>query len=555
MATTRKAAQAERKTPDRDQPSPASARKIIFQRDFLWMAAPLFAAVVVAYFPALHGKLLWDDHAHVTQAHLRSLSGLWSIWFDVGATQQYYPLLHSAFWLEHKLWGDAVVGYHLVNILFHAAAASLLLLILRRLKIPGAALAAAIFALHPVYVESVAWITEQKNTLSAVFYFGAMLAYLRFDEDRRRSAYFPALGVFVAGLLTKTVTATLPAALLVIFWWRRGRLSWQRDVIPLAPWFALGAAAGLFTAWVEHTIIGAKGAAFEFSPIERGLLAGRVIWFYLAKFFWPADLLFIYPRWEVNASVWWQYLFPAAALALGGTLWLVRGWSRAPLAAFLFFTGTLFPVLGFFNVYPFVFSFVADHFQYLASVGIIVLVSAAATMLCARVPEPARKAGPALAVLVVGVFGVWTFRQSASYRDPFTLYRLTLEKHPACWMCSNNIGMVLADAGKPRDAIPYYEQTLRIRPNLPETHNNLANALQQTGRVPESIGYYREALRLKPNYFEAHNNLGVALSNMGKTSEAKAEYEAALRINPDFDAARENLRLLNPRPPQSEKNR
>jgi tetratricopeptide (TPR) repeat protein len=253
----------------------------------------------------------------------------------------------------------------------------------------------------------------------------------------------------------------------------------------------------------------------------------------------------------MNASVWWQYLFPAAVVALGATLWLVRDRSRAPLAAFLFFAGSLFPVLGFFNVYPFVFSFVADHFQYLASVGIIALVAATAATLWTRVPEPARKAGPALAVLLVGTLGALTFRQSGIYRDAFTLYRLTLEKNPGCWMCSNNIGMVLSDSGKPQAAIPYYEHTLRIRPNLPETHNNLANALLQTGRAAESIGYYREALRLKPSYFEAHNNLGAALFNLGKTSEAKAEYEAALRINPDFEAARENLSLVAPRPPQA----
>lgn len=272
-----------------------------------------------------------------------------------------------------------------------------------------------------------------------------------------------------------------------------------------------------------------------------------MIWFYLAKLFWPVDLLFIYPRWEVNASVWWQYLFPLAAIALAAALWLIRGRSRAPLAALLFFTGSLFPVLGFFNVYPFIFSFVADHFQYLASVGIIVLVSAAATTLWARVPQRARWAGPALCVAAVGALGALTFRQSGIYRDPLTLYRATLDKNAGCWMCSNNIGMVLADAGRPRDAIPYYEQTLRIRPNLPETHNNLANALQQTGRAPEAIAYYREALRLKPNYVEAHNNLGAALFTMGKMSEAKTEYEAALRINPDFEAARENLSLLGPR--------
>ena len=201
----------------------------------------------------------------------------------LGATQQYYPLLHSAFWLEHKLWGDSVLGYHLVNVLWHMISVTLLYFVLKRLKVPGALLAAAIFAVHPVMVESVAWISEQKNTLSAVFYLSAMLVYLEFDESRRRSRYFIALGLFVLGLLTKTVTATLPAALLVIFWWQRGTLSWKRDVLPLVPFFVLGAAAGVLTAWVERKLIGAEGAAFEISLLDRGLLAGRVIWFYLGK--------------------------------------------------------------------------------------------------------------------------------------------------------------------------------------------------------------------------------------------------------------------------------
>jgi 4-amino-4-deoxy-L-arabinose transferase-like glycosyltransferase len=196
---------------------------------------------------------------------------LYRIWFDLGATQQYYPLLHSAFWVEHKLWGDTTFGYHLVNVVFHIAAASLVYAILIKLRVPGALLAAAIFALHPVHVESVAWISEQKNTLSAVFFLTALLVYLQFDETRQKRKYFLALGLFCLGLLAKTVTATLPAVLLVIFWWQRGTLHWRRDVVPLLPFFALGAAAGLLTAWVERNLIGAEGAAFELTWIERGL--------------------------------------------------------------------------------------------------------------------------------------------------------------------------------------------------------------------------------------------------------------------------------------------
>ncbi len=332
---------------------------------------------LVVYWPALNGSLLWDDDAHLTRAKLQSIDGLRRIWFQMGATQQYYPLLHSAFWLEHRLWGDSVLGYHLINVVWHMLAVTLVYAILTRLKICGALLAAAIFAVHPVMVESVAWITEQKNTLSAVFYLSSMLVYLKFDQSRRPTNYCLAVVLFVLGLLTKTVTATLPAALLVIFWWQRGKLSWRRDVLPLLPFFAVGAVAGLLTAWVERTQIGATGSDFELSFLARCALAGRVIWFYLGKLFWPANLIFIYPRWTIDPTQAWQWIFSAAALALTIALFILHKRWRAPLAGWLLFCGTLFPVLGFLNVYPFVFSFVADHFQYLASLGIIVLIASA----------------------------------------------------------------------------------------------------------------------------------------------------------------------------------
>src|SRR3954452_21514340 len=247
---------------------------------FIGSAALLLILIVtfLVYLPATNGRPIWDDDSHITKSELQSLHGLSRIWFELGATQQYYPLLHSAFWLEHKLWGDSVVGYHLMNVLWHVISVTLLYLVLRRLKVPGALLAAAIFAVHPVIVQSVAWISEQTNTLSAVFYLSAMLVYLKFDESNQGSLYLIAVGLFVLGLLTKTVTATLPAALLVIFWWQRGTLSWKRDVLPLIPFFVLGAAAGALTAWVERKLIGAEGAAFEISFLDRGLLAGRAIW-------------------------------------------------------------------------------------------------------------------------------------------------------------------------------------------------------------------------------------------------------------------------------------
>ena len=510
--------------------------------------AGIFAAATAAYWPALRGGFIWDDNAHITTAAMRSFRGLWRIWFDLGATQQYYPLLHSAFWIEHRFWGDAVLGYHLVNVSLHATAAFLVVLIVRRLALPGAWLAGLIFALHPVCVESVAWISEQKSTLSAVFYLAAALVYLRFDESRRRSHYVWAIALFLCALLSKTVTATLPAALLVILWWKRGRLDLRRDVRPLLPWFALGITAGLFTAWVERTYIGARGAEFAITPVERFLIAGRVVWFYAAKLFWPANLIFMYPRWHIDPAVWWQWLFPVAALTVAVCLWLLARAlprRRGPLAAFLLFTGTLFPALGFVNVYPFRFSWVADHFQYLACLGLIVPASWALSVWAGRI-APSKAVAVAVPTVVVLILAVLTWRQAHMYGDTETLYRETLARNPASWMAHNNLGAALAKMeGRIPEAVAEYQAALRIKPDYAEPHNNLATILsRQPGRMPEAIAEVQEALRIKPDYPEALVNLGTFLSTIpGRLPEAIAAYQAALRIKPDHAEAHNDLGL------------
>ena len=288
-----------------------------------WLPAlALLAAVVLAYQPAWNAQPVWDDNGHITKPALRSWEGLARIWTQPGATQQYYPLTHSLFWLEHRLWGDTPAGYHLVNILLHAALALLLLKVLRRLEAPGAWLAAGLWALHPVQVESVAWISELKNTLSGVCYAGAALAYLRFDRERKPMSYALALALFVAGLLAKTVVATLPAALLLVLWWKGKKLGWKKDLLPLAPFFLAGLSLGLFTTWMERTtIIAGDAALYHLSIIGRFLVAGRDFWFYLGKLAWPHPLIFIYPRWDMSAAVGWQFLFPLAALLLAVALW------------------------------------------------------------------------------------------------------------------------------------------------------------------------------------------------------------------------------------------
>lgn len=503
----------------------------------------VFALVVVvslaAYSPALTGDFLWDDAGHVTNPTLQSWSGLMRIWFEPGVTQQYYPLLHTAFWIEHRIWGDATISYHLINVLWHSTSACLLIAILRRLAVPGALLAGLVFALHPVCVESVAWISEQKNALSTVFCLAAALAWLRFEDDRRPSRYVVASLWFLGALLTKTVTATLPAALLVIAWWRRGRLSWSRDLQPLLLWLALAVVAGLGTAWFEATQIGASGDAFSLGVVERSLLAGRVVWFYLGKLLWPVGLTFFYPRWTLDAGVAWQWLFLVATLgALAAGIWWSRR-DRAPLAAALLFGGTLFPVLGFVNVYPFVFSYVADHFQYLASVGMITFLAAAATRGVALLSWPRwRKIAAAAGVLVV--LGGLTWRQSGMYRDVFALYETTLARNPASWVAHLNLGTALAEAGQVEESLPHLQRALELKPRFPETLNSLGNVLNRLGRSHEALPLLEQAVRIQPRFAEAHNTLGTTLMALERADEGIAAFRRALAINPDLTLARIN---------------
>jgi tetratricopeptide (TPR) repeat protein len=531
--------------------------------DLGW-AALLAAATVLAYAPALRGGILWDDDAHLTQPVLQSLDGLRRIWVLFGATQQYYPILHSAFWVEHRLWGDAVLGYHLANLLEHILAAGLVVCLMRRLALPGAWLGGFLFALHPVAVESVAWISEQKNTLSAVFYLASAVAYLRFDRTRRPAAYVLALACFVLALLTKTVTATLPAALWVVIWWRRGRIDPRRDGLPLLPWLALGAGAGAFTAWMERAYIGAQGADFALSPAQRVLIAGRALWFYGGKLIWPSNLIFIYPRWHVDPAAVGPWLCPLGAIAVCAALaWLARR-TRGPLAGGLYFAGTLFPALGFLNVYPFLFSFVADHFQYLARIGVLVPGAVGLTRLvevygsrCMThrghpddprriVPDRpvARWLKPCLGALLLLPLGVLTWRTAHNYRDADTLNRSVLARNPDCWLAHYNLGTSLeARPGGLPVALAEYRETVRLEPGFADGHNNLAGALfRVNGDWAGAFAEYREALRLRPADAEAHSNLGNLLALVPeRRAEAIAEYREALRLDPELAQAHFNL--------------
>ena len=362
---------------------------------------------------------------------------------------------------------------------------------------------------------------------------------------------------------------------MVIFWWQRGTLSWKRDVLPLIPFFVLGAVGGAVTAYIERTLIGAEGADFNLTSIERGLLAGRVVWFYLGKLLWPVNLIFIYPRWGIDPKVWWQWIFPVAAVGVTVGLLLNRKRWRGPLAGWLLFVGTLLPVLGFLNVYPFIFSFVADHFQYLASLGIIVLVAAGIARGLERLPRGARRVGLGCACVLVLALAALTFGQSRMYADRVALYETTIARNPDSWLAHNNLGSEYQQVGNFEAAVQQFQTALRLRPNYAETHSNLGYALAIMGRLPDAFAEHEKALELKPyeplfltnlgialmaagRQSEAveklqaalvrspndpiiHNTLGAALSQLGRYPEASEHLERALQIIPDYAEAHQNL--------------
>ena len=539
-----------------------------------WSFCLILAVVtILAYQPAWHGGVLWDDEPHIGGPELRTLDGLRRIWFVPRTTQQYYPLLHTSFWLQQRLWGDSTTGYHIVNLLLHIGCVVLVLRILRRLRIPGAELAAIIFALHPVNVETVAWIAERKNTLSALFALAATLWYLKFDETRSRRSYALALGLFFLGLLSKAAIVTMPLALLAIFWWKRGTISWRRDVVPLIPLFFFSAASGLMTRWVEYGNIASRASILALSPIDRCLIAGRAFWFYLWKLLWPSNLMFVYPRWEINATVWWQYIFPLAVLGLLALLWSLRRWSRAPLAGVLVYIVLLLPSLGFANIYFFLYSFVADHWQYLACLGIITPCASGIVLLAAQLKSWQAWFERGTTVVLAGTLFLLTWQQSRMYSNAETLYRTTIARNPACWLAYGhlvdilyqenriaeamnlfreelriepaeahyNLGFALLRKGRTSEAIDQYEKALLVNPDYAEVRNNLASALVMTGRFSEAIDQCNEVLRIDPGSSAAHDNLGNALAQTGRASEAIDHYKQTLRMNPNSSDAHSNL--------------
>ena len=530
--------------------------------EFLFLAA-VGAITVFVYQPVWHAGFIWDDDRYVTNNPLLSApDGLWRIWFSLDAPSQYFPLSYTLLRVGHFLWDSNPAGFHWLNIALHICNAWLVWAVLRRLDVAGSWLAAMIFALHPVQVESVAWISEVKNLLMGFFFLLTLLIWIDFLDSqgaRRSILYATALLAFALALAAKSTACTLPGALLLIVWWKRKPID-TKTIIEILPFVFLALIAGLIAIWWEKYHQGTR-VLISLSPLERILIASRAVWFYLSKILWPSNLIFIYPRWRIDvtnplAYSWLALTALAVVIVYVGRRFVGRGFA----SGLLFFVVTLSPLLGFVMLYTFRYSFVADHYQYLACIGPIALVSAGIVNIATQVGN-ARQIAWVAGLGIVGCLSVLTFRQSATYRDIETLWRTTIAKDPGSWMAYNNLGVVQFEKGDVDDAVEKYrrslelqpdypealynlgsaqlqkgdadqaitlcEQSLKLQPTDPDAHVVLGNALMLKQNIDEAIVHYREALKLRPKDSDAHHNLAVALRQQGKEEEAQSELEKA----------------------------
>ena len=525
-------------------------------RSSLFGALVLVAATLAVYWPALSGGFIWDDDVMLrNNPYVKSPVGLYYIWCST-RLPDFFPLTSTSLWLEWRLWGMQAAGYHLTNILLHAASAVMLWRVLRRLAVPAAWLAALLFAIHPVNVESVAWITERKNTLSMLFYLLSLLFYLRFDQPSKVQSpkskvqsqnpasrntqhatrfHLLALAAFLLALLAKTSVVMMPFVLLGCAWWRRGRIE-RRDVLRVLPFLGLSLALGLITIWFQyHRAIGGE-VVHSANLWARLAGAGWAIWFYLGKALFPWPLSFVYPRWEIDAHSLLAYL-PTVAVALSaGVLWHYRRtWGRAALFGLGYFVVMLAPVLGFVNIYFQKYSLVADHWQYYSIIGVIALVVGVAS----RLP---REGFRVAAVSAAGVLSVLTWRQAGLYEDQTKLWLDTLAKNPSCWLAHNNLGLVLA--ARPdgqQEAMAHYRESLRLKPDQVEGYINLGSALMGLGRLDEAKAQFEAARHANPANGMAYYNLGLVLEEQGKPAEAQAAYRRAIEVWPQYAEPHNNL--------------
>ena len=497
--------------------------------------------VGVIYYPALWGAFVWDDVIFAEEPVIRSATGLWNIWFSPGDIKNeghYWPIVYTTFWLEDKAWGSNPVGYHAFNVALHAVNSLLVWRLSARLAVPGAWLVAAVFAAHPLHVESVAWIIERKDVLSGLFYLTAALAWIRFAEAGGPGRYVLAFILFIAGMLSKSVVVTLPAALVIWHWWRSGTVTvW--DGLRVAPLLL----TGLAIAYADYGFYHSREVLdLGYSLAERILIGARALWFYVGKLVWPADLAIIHPLWEIDIAAIAAWAFVAAAAALAAGLWAARRrYGRGPFAGALFFAVTLSPVLGFVDYGYMQFSFVADRFQYLAGFGALAVLVGVGVRGAVRLPATGRRAAGVLAALLLAVLATLTWRLAGVYRDEVTLFSHIVAHNPNARDAHLNLGSALLGAGRVDEGLEASRIAAVQRPDTAGPLANIGRGLLAQERFTDAEQTLVRALALEPRDLSALQNLAEVRRRLGRVDEAEAGYRAVLAIDSDYALAHAGL--------------
>ncbi len=503
----------------------------------LLQAALIIGAGWWIYWPALHGDWLSDDRLYVTENPLlNDPARVWKAWFQPGSFIEYYPLHETVQWVQWKLWGKDTLGYHVTNVVLHLLSALLLWRLLLKFGLRLAWLGGLIFVIHPVMVESVAWIAELKNTLSLPPALLAMCAWIDYEEHKRRRDYGLALGFFLAAMLCKITLALFPLVILLYAWWKRDRITWS-DLKVSAPFFLISLVLTL-TSFLSGPGTTGVDTAQVLMPHLGGFfwrlaLAGQIISFYFTKSLipiWPSSA---YYEWTVDPRRLWQFLPWPVLLGVIYWLWTQRHrWGRAALLGLGFFLINLAPFIGFISISYMVSSWVYDHFLYLPIIGLIGLVIAGLGRLDELLPPPARLCGRGVFAVTLALLA-WESHDYAKVfinEETASLYNLKL--NPQNYITRCTLGDYYLKLGRVPDAMLQYEEALEINPNLVDANFNLGVYLFQNGRWAEGMAHYWKAQEIDPNFAAAHANLGSALAQMGRLDDAIAQFRMALEIDP-----------------------
>ncbi len=574
---------------------------------FLIGALALLLLTQISYWPLHTAGYIWDDAGWLVHNHFaHHWRGLWSIWLNPKASIQYYPLVFTAFVVQWHLWGADAFCYHLVNIFLQGINAILLWRILVKLNLRGAWIVAAIWAIHPVQVETVGWVVEQKSLLSAFFLFPAILAWIRFaDLPGTRPATAPFLTArewrfyilgtlaYVLSLLAKTDACAIPVVLLFVQGWKRWPLR-RRDVLLLIPWLLFGFLAALMTIHIEHGQAGAHGHIFHFTIPQHLIIAGKDLWFYPFKLFWPWPMMEVYPRWHLHHVALWQWIFPLSAFAVPLILLALSGKiGRGPFVGVAVYGLLISPLLGFIAFYTEIYTFVADHYQYLACIGIIILVTQTAAWILDQAAEPshdapadssapgdhAAQAQPgmvghsssrlaiAVSALVLLILGSITWAQSEVYTPPLRVWTHDLKYNPTCWVAMEQVGthdfvhgrmaeglallhkanqlshgedlVVTSDLGDAyralhqyARAIPYYRRSLDDAGIQPPTIRHLVECYEALGDWHQAYADMLRAVKLLPHSVVLQTQLADILSAARHPKRAIPHYQIAIKYEP-----------------------